>query len=248
MTFKSLHHQRQPLILANVWDCQSAILAEQQGFKALGTSSAAISSSHGVTDGGNLHPAQVLSLAQAILKHVRIPLSVDIEDGYFSSSMEIAEFVVEMAGAGVQGINIEDSTVRSGTRVLGNITEFSATLHCIKDQLKRRQLDMFLNVRTDTYIAGVANAEVETAKRVVAYESSGADGLFIPLLPLEQAKAVKALSSLPLNVLCTTANYADTAPYSRYINRISFGNFLYDHAMAAYQSSLQDVAVFFNKS
>ncbi|MEX1220487.1 MAG: isocitrate lyase/phosphoenolpyruvate mutase family protein [Idiomarina sp.] len=248
MTFKSLHHRQQPLVLANVWDVQSAIVAERQGFAALGTSSAAISAVNGLADGGNLTPEYILKLAQSILTNVDIPLSVDIEHGYFTNAKAIAEFVVELARVGVQGINIEDSTVSDGTRSLRSITEFSAMLHCIQHQLKRHQLDIFLNARIDTYLVETKNVEVETAKRVVAYENSGADGLFIPLLPLEQAKAVKALSSLPLNLLCNTENYADTVPYLRYVNRVSFGNYLYDHAMAAYRGSLKDITAFFNNN
>ena len=40
--FKNLHHQDSPLLLGNVWDVQSALLFQKLGFKAIGTSSAAI--------------------------------------------------------------------------------------------------------------------------------------------------------------------------------------------------------------
>lgn len=42
MTFAELHHQHTPLVIANVWDATSAIAAQQAGYQALGTSSAAI--------------------------------------------------------------------------------------------------------------------------------------------------------------------------------------------------------------
>lgn len=42
MDFNALHHQPQPMLIASVWDASSALAAEQSGYHALGTSSAAI--------------------------------------------------------------------------------------------------------------------------------------------------------------------------------------------------------------
>ena len=42
MNFNALHHQHAPLLIANVWDASSAFAAQQLGYAALGTSSAAI--------------------------------------------------------------------------------------------------------------------------------------------------------------------------------------------------------------
>lgn len=42
MDFAALHHQAEPLLIANVWDAVSARLAEQAGYAAIGTSSAAM--------------------------------------------------------------------------------------------------------------------------------------------------------------------------------------------------------------
>ena len=40
--FRQLHHQSQPLLLANVWNAKSAQIAESSGFEAVATSSGAI--------------------------------------------------------------------------------------------------------------------------------------------------------------------------------------------------------------
>ncbi len=50
-TFNELHFQDSPLFLANVWDVKSALTFQKLGFKALGTSSAAIATSMGYEDG-----------------------------------------------------------------------------------------------------------------------------------------------------------------------------------------------------
>ncbi len=50
MTFTELHHQDTPLLIANVWDAASAVAAQQAGYQALGTSSAAIAAMLGYED------------------------------------------------------------------------------------------------------------------------------------------------------------------------------------------------------
>lgn len=42
MNFKDMHQQKFPLILCNIWDVKSAVIAQNLGFRAIGTSSAAI--------------------------------------------------------------------------------------------------------------------------------------------------------------------------------------------------------------
>ncbi len=39
MEFETLHHQDEPLLIANVWDVPSAKIAESLGFQAIATSS-----------------------------------------------------------------------------------------------------------------------------------------------------------------------------------------------------------------
>ena len=51
MDFNALHQQNQPLLLANVWDASSAQAAQQAGYQALGSSSAAIAAMLGYEDG-----------------------------------------------------------------------------------------------------------------------------------------------------------------------------------------------------
>ena len=54
MNFAELHNQHEPLLIANVWDAASAVAAQETGYQALGTSSAAISSTLGYEDGQGL--------------------------------------------------------------------------------------------------------------------------------------------------------------------------------------------------
>ncbi|EGA3604773.1 isocitrate lyase/phosphoenolpyruvate mutase family protein, partial [Salmonella enterica] len=53
-TFKKLHSKNSFFVLGNCWDAISARVYEQAGYKAVGTSSWALSSINGVKDGENI--------------------------------------------------------------------------------------------------------------------------------------------------------------------------------------------------
>lgn len=52
--FKALHQQDELLFLANAWDLLSALVLEQCGFKALGTTSWGVANAMGYKDGENI--------------------------------------------------------------------------------------------------------------------------------------------------------------------------------------------------
>src|SRR3569833_4617978 len=49
--FRALHEQKGGFLMPNAWDGTSALILEQAGFQALGTSSAALASALGRLDG-----------------------------------------------------------------------------------------------------------------------------------------------------------------------------------------------------
>lgn len=52
--FKGLHNQTELLFLPNAWDVLSAIVLEQAGFKAIGTTSYGVARAMGYEDGQNI--------------------------------------------------------------------------------------------------------------------------------------------------------------------------------------------------
>lgn len=79
MEFRQLHFQSNPLLLANVWDVNSAKIASALKFKAIGTSSAAIASTLGYSDGVEMAFSELKTLVSRIAKNSSLPLSVDLE-------------------------------------------------------------------------------------------------------------------------------------------------------------------------
>ena len=146
--FKNLHNQEKPLLIANVWDAVSAQNAEKLNFQALGTSSSAVAAILGYQDGEQISFDQLEFMAKHIAAATSLPLSVDMEGGYSRNPSEIADNIKRLADIGVVGINFEDSVVAE-KRIQLQKDEFVKTLQTVRNLLEQKQVEMFLNVRTD---------------------------------------------------------------------------------------------------
>lgn len=86
--FLALHHAPELLILPNAWDAVTARLYELEGFKAVATTSAGISSTLGYPDGQRISLEEMIEAIRRIAEHVSVPLSADLEAGYATSPRE----------------------------------------------------------------------------------------------------------------------------------------------------------------
>jgi 2-methylisocitrate lyase-like PEP mutase family enzyme len=235
MNFTALHQQSAPLLLANVWDVASARAAQQAGYLAIGTSSAAIAAMLGYEDGEQMSFAELLLVVKRIRAVCPLPLSVDMEAGYGDTAQEIAANLQQLAKLGVVGVNLEDSRVVNGKRQLQDARQFAGQLR----EIRARVTDpLFFNIRTDTFLLNVENALAETLLRGQLYREHGADGLFVPcVVNNPDIAAIARQITLPLNVMCmpTLADFAQLAALG--VRRISMGNFIH----AALQSRLNDL-------
>lgn len=91
MDFNALHQQNQPLLLANVWDASSAQAAQQAGYQALGSSSAAIAAMLGYEDGEEMSFDELFYVVSRIKTVSELPLSVDLEAGYSATTSHIID-------------------------------------------------------------------------------------------------------------------------------------------------------------
>ncbi|WP_298320283.1 isocitrate lyase/phosphoenolpyruvate mutase family protein [uncultured Aquimarina sp.] len=228
MNFKDLHHQKTPLLLGNVWDVPSAKAAEKLGFRAIGTSSAAIASLLGYQDGEEMDFSELLYFVKRIAANTQLPLSVDLESGYSRDPKIIAKHIKALLDIGVVGINIEDSIV-ADKRILLDAAEFANTLTAVNNLLSQGNIDVFINVRTDVFLLGDPNPIAATKKRIQLYEQAGADGIFTPGIENESdIREIVTCTQLPINVMCMP-NLPDFDTLSKLgVQRISMGNFLFD--------------------
>lgn len=240
--FKEMHTQDEPLILGNVWNAQSAKIYEKSGAKAVATSSSAIAHSLGYEDGENMSFEEYFYCVERILKSISIPLTVDLEGGYGKTDDEIVSNIFRLAQAGVVGINIEDSIIVEGKREILSKEAFFEKLKGVMIQLKAQHIDIFINVRTDTFLLGVENAVDETLQRIKKLEELGVDGLFVPCITAEQdIEVIVNATKLPVNVM----GMPDLPDFKTLkelgVKRISMGNFLNGYIYRQLEEAIQNI-------
>ena len=86
--FHSLHITGRALLLANAWDCVSAKMIEEVGFSAVATTSAGMAWSLGYQDGENIPPELMIEAIGRIARVVSVPVTADIEGGYYRDDLE----------------------------------------------------------------------------------------------------------------------------------------------------------------
>jgi 2-methylisocitrate lyase-like PEP mutase family enzyme len=190
-------HQTGLLIMANAWDGGSARLVESLGAKAIATTSAGVAWAHGYADGSALPVALLLETVRDIARIVRVPVSVDMEDGYSREPAAVGANVADAVQAGAAGINIEDGSEP--------VELLCAKIAAIRSTCALRSSDVFINVRTDVYLRGFAppgRRVDETLARAAKYRAAGAEGLFVPgVTDPGEIRALAAGAGLPLNAM-----------------------------------------------
>lgn len=193
--FRALNGAKKPLLLVNVWDPASAALCALAGASAVATSSAALSWAEGSPDGGALPPPRLVNAVAGLARGLRIPLSVDVEDGLEHTPRLVADLVEALADAGAVGINIEDG-LEAPTRLAERIVEL---------RTRRHLSGLFVNARTDVVLQGLGPRQQhveEVLRRADLYAAAGADALFVPGLSDPAAiRAIAARSPLPVNLM-----------------------------------------------
>ncbi|TAE26173.1 MAG: isocitrate lyase/phosphoenolpyruvate mutase family protein [Cytophagales bacterium] len=227
--FRQLHHQPTALLLANVWNTQSALIFQESGYQAVGTSSAAVAKSLGYEDGQNIPFEEYLFIVRAIRRICSLPLTVDVEAGFAESDEAIVDNLAKLHQVGVVGVNIEDSRLENGSRILEDAAIFSEKITQISHLLKERGIDLFINLRTDTYLLNVPDKFAQTLQRIDLYQQAGIDGIFVPCLnDPGDIEAICSHARVPINVMCMPDLPDFDTLEKAGVKRISMGNFLYE--------------------
>jgi 2-methylisocitrate lyase-like PEP mutase family enzyme len=132
-----------------------------------------------------------------MVRVLKVPLSVDTENGYSDDPQEVADNVMRLVDRGVAGINIEDGPDAP--------TLLAAKIEAIRNSLSKARADLFINARCDVFLASLVEESKlveESISRSGLYARAGADGLFLPgIQQSEHIKAIVAEISVPLNVM-----------------------------------------------
>jgi len=228
--FLALHHGNDLLRIGNVWNAQSAKIYGAQGFKAVGTSSAAVAASLGFADGEEMAFDDYLFVVQRILASTDAMVTVDIEGGYGPNAEVISRNIRRLYELGVSGINIEDSVIRDGERHIIDAGVFAEKLRQVMELLQRDGVRMFVNLRSDSFLLDMPNALKDALARIEVYQESGVHGLFFPCInKIADIKEITAASKLPVSVMCIPGLPSFDELQKAGVKRVSDGPFLNMH-------------------
>lgn len=200
--FQQLHLSAETFIMANAWNAGSAVLLEEAGFKAIGTTSAGIAFSHALPDyEGALSFDTALDETRRIADAVNIPVSMDAENGYGDSTESVFENMKRIAASGVVGASIED---HSGNKdcPLYDVELAVDRIRAAKAAVADLPYPFTLTARAECYLTGHPEPFKESVDRLNRYREAGADCLYAPGI-----KDIQTVTSLvqevdgPINVV-----------------------------------------------
>jgi 2-methylisocitrate lyase-like PEP mutase family enzyme len=225
--FLKLHQGPTILVLPNAWDVASALIFEEAGFPAIGTSSAGAAFSLGYPDGQRIPREEMLGVVRRIAGAVDVPVTADVEAGFGSTPEEVAETARAVIDAGAVGMNLEDGA-EDKPDFLENLNKQKEIICAVLEAAKSADVPFVLNARTDIFLYGIGPAETRlhrAIERLNAYCAAGAQSLFVPGVKDKEtiAQLARGIAG-PLNILAT----AGTPPVAELqelgVARVSVGS------------------------
>ncbi|GAQ52723.1 isocitrate lyase/phosphoenolpyruvate mutase family protein [Streptomyces acidiscabies] len=179
-SFRSLLRPGRALRVAGAHSALGAVLAEQEGFDAIWSSSLEISASRCLPDASILTMTEYLEAAAHMQKALGIPVVADADTGY-GNNLNVAHMVHEFEDRGITAVAIEDklfpkiNSFADGDQTLLSTEAFVAKIETAKKA--QRDDEFFVIARTEALINGLG---VDVAlDRAHAYADGGADAVLI---------------------------------------------------------------------
>jgi 2-methylisocitrate lyase-like PEP mutase family enzyme len=200
--FERLHQDGDCFIMANAWNAGSAMLLEQSGFEAIGTTSAGIAYSHGLADAeAELSFDSALQETQEIASAVAIPVSMDSENAYADQPEDVFDNLQRIARSGVVGASIEDYS-GDPEHPYYDLELAVERVRAAKDAVKDLGYPFILTARSECYLYGHADPFKESVARVNRYREAGADCLYVPgIRDLQTVRELVDATDGPVNVV-----------------------------------------------
>ena len=200
--FERLHQDGDCFVMANAWNAGSAMLLEQSGFEAIGTTSAGIAYSHGLADAeAELSFDSALQETQEIASAVAIPVSMDSENAYADQPEDVFDNLQRIARSGVVGASIEDYS-GDPEHPYYDLELAVGRVRAAKDAVKDLGYPFILTARSECYLYGHADPFKESVARVNRYREAGADCLYVPgIRDLQTIRELVDATDGPVNVV-----------------------------------------------
>ena len=177
--FRELHESG-CFVIPNPWDAGTAKCLESIGFKALATTSAAVSFSRGLPDEvGALSVDNVLANATEIIFSTTLPVSVDLQHGYAREPQDVASNAIRCLNTGAAGFSIEDASGEPDEPLYDRALAVER-IRAVREYLDNSGSKAIVTARCEDMLVGDAEPLRTVLDWLVAYADAGADCLFAP--------------------------------------------------------------------
>ena len=198
--FRDLHGpDKGLLLLPNCWDIGSARVLELAGAGAVATSSSGHAGSLGVRD-GRIGSDELYTLVEQLVGVLRVPLSIDAEEGFGDDAAGVASTVDMLATIGAAGVSIEDRSRWEGIYPIDEAVERVGAAAEVANAA-----GMVLTARADAHLYpndDPGQLFEDTLERLRRYAAAGAGVVYAPgLTDPAQIRRVVAEVDAPVNVL-----------------------------------------------
>lgn len=241
--FHRLH--RDFLIMPTVWDPLSALAAQEAGFEAVATSSAALGQGLGIRASERVPFEIVEAQVARIASAVRIPVSIDMEDGYPEVPGGVPEAIRRIIATGIIAAHIEDSW-HGHQRPLASAEDHARRIEAARKAADAELPGFFVNARTDLFLQ-VPGVEPEVSlaeaiRRARLYVEAGADGIYVTSKNLTDDEVAELTANIPVPLTLVAPETRDFANWRRLgVRRASLGTIVIRCAWAAIQNQLGEI-------
>jgi len=240
--FKDLHHRDEAFIIPNPYDEGTAKLLEIAGFKAVATTSAGYAFAAGRSD-NDISRSDMIDHAAKIVAATSLPVSADLENGFYDDPNEVAETIRMAAAVGLVGGSIEDSTNDDRGEAQYDMGFAKDRMVAAAEAARSVDFPFTLTARAENFLVGNPDL-TDTIARLQAYQDAGADVLFAPgLTSAEDIKSVVNNIDVPLNVVMGLSGVQlgqkDLSALG--VKRISTGSSLSRAALGAFMRAAREM-------
>jgi len=225
---RRLHHQPEPLVLANAWDVQSAKAVVAAGFPVVATTSGGLDGALGYPDHNVAPVDEVFAAIGRIASSVDAPVTADCEGGF---GLEPEAFVERLLGAGAVGCNLEDSNYSADTSGgLLPIEPQAEFIAGVRTAATAWGVDIVINARIDVWVRAFSDDPAERIaeglRRAEAYRVAGADCVY-PIVANDEQTIAALVPGGPVNILARPGGPSIQRLTDLGVRRISVGGGLY---------------------